>query len=128
MESTSRDARRRMPSTAALSATSYEKGIDFAEVYGGASSRRNVKKKIVPTGDSEKTTTTKIRYKSFFAYYTCYFMFVGSVSLFFLAVCLALHFVRCLVLHSDTPVFTCFADLPLGPSNRVPNFTLPADD
>jgi hypothetical protein len=131
MESANRDARRRMLSTAHVSATTYGKDIDFTEVYGGAPSRRSSKKKTslyVAAGNSEQTSTTKIRYKSFFAYYTCYFMFVGSVSLFFLAICLALHFVRCLILHSDTPVLTCFADLPLGQSPRVPNFTLPADD
>jgi hypothetical protein len=134
MEPDNNGARRRQRSTAALTTFTENNNasdIDFAAVYGGATGRSSNKQTSIDgVRTSEKTRnekTPKIRYKSVCAYYTCYFTFVGAVSLFFLALFLMLHFVRCLVLHSDTPVFTCFIDLPLAPSPRVPNFTLRAE-
>jgi len=95
------------------------KDIDFTATYGKDVANKCSSKQVSRPRNSVKTK--KLRYKSFCHYYACYYMFVGCITIFFLVVLLALHLIRCMVFHAETPLFKCFADIQFGPPQQLPN-------
>lgn len=67
------------------------------------------------THSTKKPRKKKLKFRSFLAYYTCYFIFLGFVTTIFLFCCLSFHLFCCTIYESDD-IYHCFMRLHLKDS------------